>query len=131
MITSSFRATVALASFLTAVSSPSSSWSDEQSLEEVAQAVVGLLKSVESEFNCIIKIVSIKEIPAAHQSAGKYFATFRGAGIRCAEASEILVSRGKAEGFVFFRLVESKSRNKRGQQPILDLIYEIDPAVEE
>lgn len=130
MITSRLRATVALASFLSAVSFPSSSWGDEQSLEEVAQSVVGLLKSVETEFDCIIEIASIKEIPASYQSAGKYFATFRCAGSRCAEANDMLISRGKAVGFVFFRRVESKSWNKRGKKPILDLIYEIDPPIE-
>ena len=129
MITSNLRATVALAAFLSAVSFPSLSSGEEQSLEEVARVVVGLLESVESEFDCIIEIVSIEEIPA-YQSVGKFYATFRAAGSRCAEASDMLLVRGKAEGFIFFRRDESRSQDKRGQKPILDLIHEIDPPIE-
>ena len=130
MITSNLRATVALAAFLSAVSSPSLSSGEEQSLEEVARVVVGLLESVESEFDCIIEIVSIEEIPASNQSVGKFYATFRAAGSRCAEASDMLLVRGKAEGFIFRRRDESRSQDKLGQKPILDLIHQIDPPIE-
>lgn len=127
LIRRAYHSVLWLAVFLSAVSFPVFSAAEERTLEQIADAVVELVAAIESEFDCIIKIVDIDEIPASRQTNARYFATFDAAGTGCNEASEELLERGKAEEFIFFRKDYAYRPDKRTQSPILDLIYEIDP----
>ncbi len=129
MTTGKNRATVALAAVVITVSSTSPASDEEQSLDEVAQVFVRVLNSIEFEFDCLIKVISIRQIPASIRSAGHYYAEFRASGIECREATETLQSRGKAEDIVFFRRDRPYTPDIPRKEPILDLIHEIDPPI--
>jgi hypothetical protein len=119
-------------------------------LDEVAATFVQIIRSVEADFDCLIKVVALEE-PDDKQSDLRYFATYVAAGVECPEASDELGIRGVRHGIVFFRGESSPLAGVRGESSplagesnppkilrrhepthrILDLIHEIDPPMDE
>ncbi len=106
---------------------PQLSSAEDRSLEQLADVVLELVNSIESEFECVIDVIDIDAISASMHTDAKYFATFAADGTGCKEASEELRQRGKAEGFVFFWNKYEHPVTPDKRPPILDLIHEIDP----
>lgn len=122
-------ATVLFVAVVITVSATSWASDEEQSVEEVAQVFIQILSSIESEFDCLLKVISIRRVPASTSSAEHYYAEFRASGIECGDASEMLRRRGQSEGIVFFRRNKPYKPDTAGKEPILDLIYQVDPPV--
>jgi hypothetical protein len=113
---------------------------DAVDLDAVAATFIQIIRSVEADYDCLIKVVALEE-PDDKQSDLRYFATFVAAGLECPEASDELGIRGVRHGIVFFR---GESSRLRGESPrrknllryepterILDLIHEINPPMYE
>jgi hypothetical protein len=75
---------------------------DAVDLDAVAATFIQIIRSVEADYDCLIKVVALEE-PDDKQSDLRYFATFVAAGLECPEASDELGIRGVRHGIVFFR----------------------------
>lgn len=103
---------------------------DQVDLEAVAETFIRVLRSTESEFDCLFRIESVEHIPATSDSASKYYAEYRAVGMECKAASEALDARGKTEGIVFFWLDTYEPTDVAEPERILDLLHQIDPPIE-
>ena len=126
------RAWAVVTCFMATLSfSPATIHADDQiDLEAVAEKFIRILRLTESEFNCLFRIESVEHIPATSDSASKYYAEYRAAGMECKAASEALKLRGNAEGIVFFWLDTYEPPNVAEPERILDLLHQINPPIE-
>ena len=114
------------------IGNPKSGLADENSLthEQAEAAVSKVVEAVSADYDCRIVVNSIKATPPSDRSAGHYFVSFTASGLRCEQAHTALIDRGKSRGLVFLKKTRSRDKAEPLEEPILDLIHEVDPPVE-
>ena len=125
------RYTLVLAAAL-AIGIPLTGLADDDRLthEEAEAAVSEVVEAVSRDYECRIVVGSIKATAPSDRAAGHYFVSFTASGLRCDQAHTALNDRGKSRGLVFLKKTRSSDEDEPFDEPILDLIHEIDPPVE-
>ncbi len=103
---------------------------DRLTHEEAETAVSEVVEAVSRDYDCRIVVTSIQATPPSDRGAGHYFVSFTASGLRCDQAHTALTDRGKSKGLVFLKKARSRDKAEPIEEPILDLIHQIDPPVE-
>ena len=117
--------------FAIGVPKPGVADDDRLTREEAEEAVAELVEAVSADYDCKITVSSIKATPPSEGATGYYFVSFTASGLRCDQAHTALTDRGKSKGLVFLKSTRSKDKAEPSEEPILDLIHQIDPPVED
>ena len=114
------------------IGNPGSGLADDDRLtrEEAETAVSKLVEAVSRDYDCRIVVASIKATAPSDGAAVHYFVSFTSSGLRCDQANTALNERGKPKRLVFLEKSQSRDEAEPFEEPILDLIHEIDPPVE-
>lgn len=98
--------------------------------DEAREAASDLADAVGKDYDCDIVVTSIKAGPPSDQGLRHFFVSFKASGSRCDQAQTALNDRGKTRGLVFLKKAPPREKDDPLDEPILDLIHEIDPPVE-
>ncbi len=115
------------------IGSPSTGLSDDDRLthEEAEKAVSDLVEAVSRDYECKIVVTSVKALAPSDRAVGHYFVSFTSSGLRCDQALTALNDRGSSRGLVFLQRERPRDKAEPFEEPILDLLHEIDPPVKD